>query len=701
MQLDRSTRRARLAAALATAFVTATASADLTGTTMDVTVSHSGIYGFTATVTHTYGGASSTIPDPTFPAFFMILSSPAGAAGFDNSLTLDFTNFGYTDFAGETGDIEIANLAEDAEAASLTILDEDGTPIGVMSGSGDTFSGSWSVSDVLGAGSGTQLVVAWNSEPGFVPQRRMGDPIIGLTPEELLRFEQGRIDYNTPLLEEHGLGPVFNKESCGNCHANPLGGPGSQTVTRFGADDKKGKGFDPLTDLGGTLLQSQAIRPECQEVLQPEVTITSLRVTPGAMGYGLIEAIDDADLLALEASPPLPGISGVARIVMPLEDPTTPRVGRFGWKAQVATVLTFSADASLNEMGLTNRFLMEDVDPNGVRPPNLGDPDFCDMIPDPEDGPDLDGRHFIDRITDFQRFMTQPPQTPRSGMTGEKIFGSVGCTGCHVAAFTTIDDPGLEEALRAKDIRPYSDFLLHDMGIAADFIPDGTATEREIRTPPLWGVRTRDPMWHDGRIAGGTFEELMRNAIAEHGVFGSEAVDVIEAFDGLSFTDQQLLLDFLDSLGKLEYDGNGDEVIDLADFLLMVDCFGNGAGFVTPDDPCAVYDVDQDGDVDPDDYAGFLLVYTGPLEDCNDNGELDITEIIMGKVADEDGNGVPDECEACDADITGDETVDFQDLLNLLAAWGPCPACPEDLDGDNLVGFQDLLLLLSAWGPCP
>ena len=69
-------------------------------------------------------------------------------------------------------------------------------------------------------------------------QPRMGEPLPGLSPSELNQFVVGLSEFNKPLSQADGLGPVFNKESCGNCHNNPLGGPGSQTVTRFGRDDK-------------------------------------------------------------------------------------------------------------------------------------------------------------------------------------------------------------------------------------------------------------------------------------------------------------------------------------------------------------------------------------------------------------------------------------------------------------------------------
>ena len=347
-------------------------------------------------------------------------------------------------------------------------------------------------------------------EAGTVPalQPRAGDPLPDLTAAELQRFLDGRVDYITPLAIVEGLGPIFNDTHCGTCHDNPIGGTGTKTVTRFGSSGKGG--FDPLEMFGGSLLQSQAISLECQEEIPvPQANITAMRVTNGMMGYGLVEAIEDSALLANEST--TAPITGRAHLVFPVETPATQRVGRFGWKAGVATILTFSADASLNEMGLTNRFFMQENDPNGINPPDLIE--CTDGVPDPDDGPDAQGRHLIDRVTDFQRFMAQPPQTPKSGMAGEGVFNTVGCNQCHVAAYTTPNDMSLEVALRNKAIRPYSDFLLHEMGLGADGIADGMAGQGELRTPPLWGVRRRDPVWHDGRFGGGSFEQRMTDAI--------------------------------------------------------------------------------------------------------------------------------------------------------------------------------------------
>lgn len=550
---------------------------------------------------------------------------------------------------------------------------------------------------VLVAAAGVAVVAA-PSGTAAVPQARMGDALLGLDSLQQSRFDLGRIQYERTLTVEEGLGPTFNQTSCASCHNNPVGGHGNQTITRFGHIGKKG-GFDPMEALGGSLLQANAINDDCIETIPAGSNITTLRVTLGSLGFGLIEAIDDADIIAVRDAQD-PAVRGVARMAPLLESPGDERIGRFGWKAGFATVLSFSADAAINEMGLTNRIIEDEVAPNGDETLLLE----CDTVPDPEDVPDADGFDFIDRVTDFQRFLAEPPQVPRSGMHGESVFTSIGCAQCHVPSFTTSNDPAIEEILRNREIKPYSDFLLHDMGIASDGIAEGTATGRQIRTPVLWGVRDRNPLWHDGRFADGTFNQRVRDAIAEHGAFGSQGKPAADAFAALSGSDQDALLAFINSLGRAEYDIDGDNRVDLDDYLGVdeaaygfSDCWN---AVVTPDDPCAVHDLDQDGVIGITDLDGFLLVFDDPLEDCDESGTEDLVELLLGTLSDADDNGIPDSCQ-CPGDVTGDLQIDVNDLLLVIGAWGQCdPPCPADTDMDGMVDVNDLLQVILDWGDC-
>ncbi len=529
---------------------------------------------------------------------------------------------------------------------------------------------------------------------GVTLQPKAGDPLLGLTKVQLSRFVAGRVSYITPFTIETGLGPIFNKSNCQSCHSNPVGGWGSISVTRFGIEDK-GE-FSPLEELGGSLLQALAISDPCREFVPPEATVTATRMTNSSMAFGLIEAIPDADIAAhddpLDANKD--GISGHVHWVLPLEEsPTSPlRAGRFGWKAQVATVLSFSGDATKNEMGITNALVGNESAPNG----NMALLAACDTVADPEDSADGSGFTFIERVTHFQRYLAQPPQTPKSGMSGEATFNAIGCNQCHIAQWTTSRSKSLEPAIRGKAIRPYSDFLVHDMGTLGDGVQDGASSEQEMRTPTLWNLRTRDPMLHHGAASGGIFEDRVTIAINAHGPFG-EAAASAAGFAALSPSARTGLLAFLDSLGRDEYDFNGDKHITLEDFDVLLACKASSS--VSPDDNCAIGDINQDGVVNTSDLDGFLLAYAREgFEanlDCDEDGTVDLAEIFAG-AADSNHNAIPDSCE-CVGDIDSDGSVGGSDLAALLGYWGTTGG---DLDNDGTTAASDLATLLGNWGPC-
>lgn len=553
-----------------------------------------------------------------------------------------------------------------------------------------TFSiGAFAVSTVASVG---------QAEEEFLPQPVVGDPIGGLTETELLRFDTGRALYGTPLFVEDGLGPVLNKSNCRSCHSNPDGGPGNIEVTHFGIVDK-GE-FTPLP--GGTLLQLVAIGAGCEETLPPQANFTTNRITPGMLGYGLVEAIPAADILANEDPNDADGdgISGRANLV-PTFNPNAPgevEPGRFGWKSIIANVITFSGDAALNEMGLTNQIFGDETAPNGDET-RLA---LCDDIDDPEDHPDRDGFTFVDRVTHFQRYLAPPPQAPRSGMRGETVFNDLGCNSCHVASFTTgsvtFDDQPIETALEGRIVRPYSDFLLHDMGTLGDGLPQGDATGNEFRTTPLMGVARRLAMIHDGRVNSGSIEDRLHQAIMLHGPFG-EGADAAAAYANADKDAQYDLFRFLKSLGRTDFDQDDDDQITMFDFDDFVACASLDL-VVTPDDPCGVHDIDQNGMLDEIDLQSFLLAFEGENGDCDGDGTSDLEAIFFG-APDEDGDGVPDDCVACPGDFDGNGMVDGGDLGLMLVGWGRCPGCSQDLNGDGTVDGADLGLMLVYWGVCP
>ncbi len=443
-------------------------------------------------------------------------------------------------------------------------------------------------------------------------QPAAGEPLVGLTASQLDRFEKGKTSFSRTFSDVEGLGPIFNQEGCASCHNTPVGGSGTITVVRFGV--LNGLDFDPLTELGGSLWNRESIDPMCAEIIPvPPTNFAAQRLTNSTLGFGLVEAIADFDIEFNAINPPA-GVSGKVTVVPILEAPPATKIGRFGWKNQLATVESFTADAMLQEMGITSRIFPEDNPPNN---------DFvllaaCDTVADPEDVADAEGFEFLDRTTDFQRFLAAPPQTPRNGMTGEAIFDTIGCADCHVSTFAIDDDEDTEDAISGKTIHPYSDFLIHDAGDSGDFIEQGGAQITELRSTPLWGLRLRDPLWHDGRVAGGTFGFRIKGAIQQHDASGSEAQVSAQAFQALPAGDQDALIAFMDSLGRQEFDMNGDNIIDDVD-VMIIDTLCIDTDLITPDDLCAIADVDQNGVVNDLDFA-LLDVALGVVQQ-DDEGD--------------------------------------------------------------------------------
>lgn len=438
-------------------------------------------------------------------------------------------------------------------------------------------------------------------------QPRSGQPVHGLSDAERDAFEAGQLVFNTPQTQASGLGPIFNDVSCGNCHSRPaIGGSSVRTVTRFGKSAQGGMPFDPLESLGGSLLQVQAFESSCEEVVPPEADVVAERLTPTTFGAGLLSLIDDADIdLNVLMQPP--GINGFPNPVPLLEDVNAPpRYAKFGWKGVIATEHSFAFDASAGELSLTTIAIPDDQAPNGDTSLLM----MCDTVPlDPEDGPDGSGLTDIDHYLNFMRVLAPAPQTPKSGMAGEALFEAIGCADCHVTK-EYITGPSPVAALSGVAIKPYSDFLLHDMGALGDGIVQGLATEQLMHTRALWGLQGRQSFLHDGRATGGTLADNLRAAIDDHAGEGQASRD---AFTNLALPDQQLVIDFLGSLGRAEFDWERDNDVDEFDFFFVQPFISNPAPTFTPDDPGALCDIDQDGDFDLRDFGLLQRGYTGNL----------------------------------------------------------------------------------------
>lgn len=436
-------------------------------------------------------------------------------------------------------------------------------------------------------------------------QPRMGEPVPGLTNAETELFEAGALAFALGLTIPEGLGPIMNDVSCAACHNLPaLGGWGPNTVIRFGRSAQGGAPFDTLDALGGSLLQEQAIDPACAEVVPMEADTTSERLAPICFGAGLVEAIPEASLAQNEALQSGLGLAGYRRMFTPLEGGPA-GASRFGWKGGPSTVMSFSIDAANMEMGLTSVFMPDDQAPNG----DLAQLALCDNVADPEDAPDAQGYTRVDRITHFQTMLAAPPQTPRTGTSGEPIFEAVGCADCHTASYTT--GPHAISALSNKTIRPYSDFLIHDMGSGGDGIADGPIPETHHLTRALWGLSLRTSLMHDGAITGGSFDQIVHDAILAH---GGEAAASQAAYLALSSGDQAALRKFLRSLGQAEFDlSDDDHDVDEYDWFFCYQQF-NGPVPAVPhgaDDVGALCDLDQDGDFDLVEFGAFQRAFTG------------------------------------------------------------------------------------------
>ena len=363
-----------------------------------------------------------------------------------------------------------------------------------------------------------------------------GTPLPGLTAVEFQEFRLGLDDFLEVEASEEGLGPAFNGTSCAACHNIPsIGGAGTMTELRAGRRNAAGE-FEALDASGETLFHMFSVPGHgCQPVLPPEANVFARRVPIPLFGAGLVEAIPDETLLALED--PLDrdrdGISGRAALVVDVETGER-RVGRFGWKAQHASLMTFGADAYRNEMGITNDLFPQES-AFGIPPDRLR---LCDPFSDPEDIRDpRSRRRGIDNFASFMRLLAPIPRGEASDQTraGEQIFAALGCATCHRPVLQT--GASANPLFNRKPVALFSDLLLHDVG-TGDGIRQGAAEPNEIRTPALWGLRFRRPLLHDGSA---TLEE----AIGRH---AGEADLARRGFERLSDADRAALLAFLGSL---------------------------------------------------------------------------------------------------------------------------------------------------------
>lgn len=342
-----------------------------------------------------------------------------------------------------------------------------------------------------------------------------------------------------------GLGPVYNAQACRECHQSPMSGGSSQvTVVRAGRMNN-GKFVDHA---GGSLIQDRAIHYSLQEQVQDGNDITALRLSLSILGDGFVEAVSDDTLLAIAAAQPA-DMRGEAVMVEVLEGSGIKRVGRFGWKSQHASLLSFAVDAYLNEMGITSPLMPDENTSNGKSVAAY------DTVADPEEEASAQypfGRD-VHAFTNFMRSLKAPARNDATTQTqaiidGQALFTQIGCSNCHTPAMVT-SPPGtllnggtftITEALGNKRIRPFSDFLLHDIGTGDGIYQTGSAEARnKMRTAALWGLHTRARFMHDG------LSLTLGNAIQRH---QGQALSARKAFHQLTSDQQAKVLAFLRSL---------------------------------------------------------------------------------------------------------------------------------------------------------
>jgi CxxC motif-containing protein (DUF1111 family) len=362
-----------------------------------------------------------------------------------------------------------------------------------------------------------------------------GSPLAGITARDFELFRLGLADFTDVETPEDGLGPAFNGTSCAVCHSVPaIGGISTVTEVRAGYRDEHGE-FTALN--GGTLYHLFSVpNHTCQVQIPAEANVIARRAPIPLFGAGLVEAIADETILALE-DPDDRDSDGVRGRAARILDVATnrERVGRFGWKAQQATLLAFSGDAYRNEMGITNDLFPEEValgiDADQMR--------VCGSRMDIQDVRDRrTGLRGIDKFEIFMKFLAPVGRGPIDDRVrqGEAVFRTIGCAACHTPVLMTGPNPNPLFDRKAAPL--YSDLLLHDIG-TGDGIEQAAASGDEIRTPALWGLRLRRPLLHDGSAV--TLEAAIRRHDREAGKARGN-------FDGLGDGERAAVLAFLRSL---------------------------------------------------------------------------------------------------------------------------------------------------------
>jgi len=364
------------------------------------------------------------------------------------------------------------------------------------------------------------------SDPGPEPVAQLGDPNPGLSPAMRTLFDRGKEVFEKRFSRSEGHGPDFNTDSCKSCHNIPVAGGSAPLYRNFLLMGRTVNGsMLPVMEDDIPVARNFSYVRTMREPLPATADIRAQRNSPPMFGLGMLERIDDFDVVVYNDPNDLDGDGISGRVNLEFGN-----LGRFGYKAQSASVEGFTRGPLFNHMGITTnpvttasvaglRTLAQVSAPDD---PNSDD----DGVPDPE----LNNDDLVALIV-FVRELAPPAPLPMDDLArqGEAVFESVGCAKCHVPNLVRSGAP----------VYAYTDLLLHDMGPElADGVIQGLATASEFRTQPLWGVRLSAPYLHDGRA------DTLDDAIRMH---GGEAAGVRDAYAALPPADRDALIRFLET----------------------------------------------------------------------------------------------------------------------------------------------------------
>jgi CxxC motif-containing protein (DUF1111 family) len=361
-------------------------------------------------------------------------------------------------------------------------------------------------------------------------------PIEGLSYEQQARFLSGDEAFGEVFTVESGLGPIFVANQCATCH--PGDGKGSPFVkfTRFGQPDSSGNRF---LNQGGPQLQHKAIPGYQPEELPMGATSTDL-IAPSVTGLGYLDAVSDADLIALEDPDDMDGDGISGRVhwndipdYVQLRPDAIENNGKYicriGKKGAAYNLHHQTVEAYNQDMGITSLFNPIDQ--------------YSGLEIDPEVSTGI-----LNDVVFYLTTLKAPIQRDQENLdviAGGEIFSNIQCASCHIPVMQTSESPIAQ--LNNVEFYPYTDLLLHDMGAGLDdAYTEGKAMTYEWRTPPLWGLGLTQEaqggdvyLLHDGRARSVDEAILLHRGEAEQSQIN---------YTELSNDDKSLLLTFLQSL---------------------------------------------------------------------------------------------------------------------------------------------------------